>query len=302
MEMVLVYKSRGLNMKYLENAFKFLGKFYLLLLPLFIAIAIPAIISGSGSVAMSNQITEFMMPMQQDPTLFESSAFWVGLLDVMKPFLIKIGIASVISFVLMLIIMPATYGMVNKALATGNADLSDFVPELKNNFLKYIIYGLASIAVSLVVVIAIGIIVGICVAALYAAKALGIILIVIFSMALIVFLFAFSYLIVLWFPAMVADDLGVFDALKKSISVVKPYFWPMVGITLLIGIGGGVAGGALSMASTIPVVGPLLSSIPSVLIQFIMIIFYFEVYRDKTGKNDYMMEEGPALETPGDYL
>lgn len=289
-------------MKYLENAFKFLGRFYLLLLPLFFATAIPAIISNSATLAMSDQITEYTKSLQQDPTMYGDMAFWWGLLDVLKPFFASLGIASAISFVLMLIIMPATYGMVNKALATGNADLSDFVPELKSNLLKYIIYGLASIAVSLVILIAIGIMVAICVAAMAASKALGIILIVIFSMALIVFLFAFSYLIVLWFPAMVADDLSAFTALKKSISVVKPYFWPMVGISLLIGIGGGVAGSALSMASRIPVAGPLLSSIPSVLIQFIMIIFYFEVYRDKTGKNDYMMEEGPAPETPGDYL
>lgn len=289
-------------MKYLEKAFKFIGKFYLLLLPLFFAIAIPAIISTSGALAMSNQITEYMMSVQQDPTLAGNSAYWLGLIDVLKPFLVNIAIANLVSFVLSLLVMPATYGMVNKALATGNASLSDFVPELKNNFLKYIIFGLASIALSVVIIIAIAIIVAICTVAIYAAKALGIILIVIFSMALIVFLFAISFLIALWFPAMVADDLGVFDAFKKSISVVKTYFWPMVGITLLVTIGGGIAGSALGMASYIPVVGPLLTSIPSVLIQFILIVFYFEVYRDKTGKNDYMLEEGPEPETPGDYL
>lgn len=289
-------------MKYLENAFKFIGKFYLLLLPLFFAIAIPAIISTSGALAMSNQITEYMMPMQQDPTLVGDAAYWLGLLDVLKPFLINIAIANLVSLVLSLIVLPATYGMVNKALATGNASLSDFVPELKNNFLKYILYGLASIGLSVAIIIVIGILAIVCAVALSAAKALGIILIVILSMALIVFLFAISFLIALWFPAMVADDLGVFDALKKSISVVKTYFWPMVGITLLIMLGGGVAGSALGMASYIPVVGPLLTSIPSVLIQFILIVFYFEVYRDKTGKNDYMLEEGPEPETPGDYL
>lgn len=289
-------------MKYLENAFKFLGKFYLLLIPLFFAIGIPTIISGSGSIAMSNQITEYMNLLQQDPEMLYDSSYWWGLLDVLKPFLISMAIANVVSLVLSLIVMPATYGMVNKALATGNADLSDFVPELKKNFLKYIIYWLASIILSIVITIVIGIIVGVCAVGMAAAKALGIILIVILSMAFIVGFFALMVLILLWFPAMVADDLGVFEALKKSISVVKTYFWPILGITLLIMIGGGVAGSALGAAMYIPVVGPLLVSIPSVIIQFLTIVFYFEVYRDKTGKNDYMMEEGPAPETPGDYL
>jgi hypothetical protein len=289
-------------MKYLENAFKFLGKFYLLLIPLFFAIAIPTIISTSGALAMSQQITEYMMSMQQDPTLAGNAAYWLGLLDVLKPFLVNITIANLVSFVLSIIVMPATYGMVNKALATGNASLSDFVPELKNNFLKYIIYGLATIALYIVIAIVIGIIVVVCAVALSAAKALGIILTVILSMAFIVGFFALMVLILLWYPAMVADNLGAFEAFKKSISVVKTYFWPTLGITLLVILGGGVAGSILGMATYIPVVGPLITSIPSVLVQFILIVFYFEVYRDKTGKNDYMMEEGPAPETPGDYL
>jgi hypothetical protein len=295
------YDSRGSNMKYLENAFKFLVKYYLLAIPLFIAIAIPAIIAGSGSAELAAQIQELQKSMLSDPEMMQDPACLLQLYSTLAPMLAASGIAGAISFILMLIIKPATYGMVNKALETGNADLSDFGPEMKNNFPKYILFGLATAGLYIGIFIAAIIVFAVFAALMAASKAVGIILMVLFSMAFIVFLIAFSILTYLWFPAMVSDNLGVFDGLKKSISVVKGYFWPIIGISLLVGIGSGVAGGIVGAAGNIAVVGPLLTSIVTVAVEFVMIVFAFEVYRDKTGKCDYM-DEGTIMDTPGDYL
>lgn len=288
-------------MKYLENAFKFLGKYYLLLIPLFAAIAIPAIINGPNANSMMKQVEEIGKAIESDPTLAQNPAALLALYSSLASSYAALGIGSLLALILSIIVRPATYGMVNKALATGNADLNDFVPEMKSNIVKYILFGLASLVLYFGIGIAVVILIGICIALMAVSVPLGVVLIILLALALVAGIFAFSVLISLWFPAMVSDDLGVFDALKKSISVAKSYFWPILGISLLIGIGSMIAGGILSVFGRIAVIGPIFASVATVLAEFIMIVFLFEVYRDKTGKNEYMNED-VITETPGDYL
>jgi len=288
-------------MKYLENAFKFLGKFFLLLIPLFVATAIPSIISGPSNNTLQAQLNEIRNALIKDPTMIQSTSDFFelyGTLASALPFMLLVGLISII---LGLIARPATYGMVNKALDTGNADLSDFLPELGNNIGKYILMVLASIGIYLGIGIAAAIIFAIFVGLMAVSKVLGIVLMILFAIALIIGLLVFSYLTVLWFPAMVSDNLGVFDGLKKSISVAKSYFWPIVGISILVAIGSGIVSAILGLFQNIPVIGPILLSAFAVLVEFIMIVFYFEVYRDKTGKNDDMNGD-LSFEVPGDYL
>ena len=289
-------------MKYLENAFKFLGKYYLLLIPLFISVAIPAILNGPSSNAMMDQLNEIQNSLKANPSLAQNPNDLLALYSTMASSYAALGIGSFIALILSIVVMPATYGMVNKALATGNADLSDFVPEMKNNIVKYIVFGLVSLVLYFGIGIAVAIIVAICIALMAVSVPLGVIAIILFAFALTAGIYAFTRLILFWFPAMVCDNLGVFDALKKSISVGKSYFWPVVGISLLISIGSSIAAGIVNgIFGRIAIIGPTILSVAPVLAQFILIVFTFEVYRDKTGKNEYINED-LISETPGDYL
>lgn len=289
-------------MKYLENAFKFLGKYYLLLIPLFISVVIPAILNGPSNNAMMEQLNEIQNAIKTDPSLSQNPNELLALYGTLASSYAALGIGSLLALVLSIVVMPATYGMVNKALATGNADLSDFVPEMKNNIVKYILFGLVSLVLYFGIGIAVAIIVGICIALMAVSVPLGVIAIILFAFALAAGIYAFTRLILFWFPAMVCDNLGVIDALKKSISVGKSYFWPVVGISLLISIGSGIATGIVNgIFGRIAVIGPTIVSVAPVLAQFILIVFLFEVYRDKTGKNGSVNED-LISETPGDYL
>lgn len=289
-------------MKYLENAFNFLGKYFLLLIPLFISVAIPAIFSASGTSAYTEQALEIQNAIMKDPTLVQNPSDFLELYSTLFSSFGVMGIGSLIALVFSIVVVPATYGMVNKALVTGNADLSDFIPEMKNNIVKYILFMLATFVLYFGIVIAIAIIVGICIVLMTVSVPLGVIAIILASLGLLIGIFVFTRLIIFWFPAMVCDDLGVVDALKKSISVGKSYFWPVLGITLLITLGSYIAGGIIgAIIGGITIVGPAIASFVSALAEFIMIVFAIEVYRDKTGKNEYM-NENLITETPGDYL
>ncbi|WP_010248387.1 DUF7847 domain-containing protein [Acetivibrio cellulolyticus] len=287
-------------MKYLEKAFNFFGKYYLLAIPLFIAIVIPSIIGVA--LGLPQKTKELSDLITQNPAMFQSNPWeYMGVSQSLFPIY---GIMSVASFILMIIAYPSTYGMVSKALSTGNADLGDFLPELKKNIGKYILYGLSLLAIYFGIGIAATILFVILGVVTVASRVIGILLIVLFVLAFIAFLLAFAFLTALWFASMVDDGLGVVDGFKKSFSVAKSYFWSIVGISLLVWIGSAFGGGILSgIFSFIPVISYTFSSGVSALAQFILIVFYFEVYRDKTGKNDYMVEnQNPISETPGDYL
>lgn len=288
-------------MKYLENAFKFLGKFYLLLIPLFISVAIPNIISGPSNNSFSAQFEEIMKTIATDPTIAQDSTALLNLFSTLNTSMPLALLGGGIAFILGLIVKPATYGMVNKALETGNADLNDFVPEMKNNIAKYILFGLVSIGIYMGITIVAIVIFAVIIALMVKSTGLGVLLLFLFVIALMIGIFVFSYLTFLWFPAMISDDLGVFDGFKRSISVAKSYFWPIVGISLLITMGASVASLILGIFGGIPVIGPAIISLVAVVVEFIMIVFAFEVYRDKTGKNEYINEDLP-YEAPGDYL
>lgn len=294
-------------MKYLEDAFKFFGKHFMLALPFIIALILPNIIAGSyNAQEMTERLNEYNEAIASGNMLPEE--IFGMLFEIMQPFFVLMGISIIVTFVLTVLVTPPTYGMINKALATGDASLNDFFSEFGKNFLKFFIYGIASILVWLVVSVIFSVIGGLfalVIAALNgvgtAAMVLGVVVGILIAIVLIFLMMVFGFLLSYWFPAMVVDDLPVFTALKKSIEVAKSYFWPTVGISLLISIGGGTAASVISMSlQTIPVVGVVLGSIPSAIAQFITIVFLMMVYRDKTGKNE--IQDDNVSDLPNEFI
>lgn len=278
-------------MKYLENAFKFFGKYLLLSIPLLILVTIPNVIQGSTDrdtvTEMSNQIENLSLKVIRGELTSED--FLIMTLDILKPLFMLMIIAQIVSLVLRLIIIPSTYGVVNKALKEGYAGFDDFLPQLGNNLLKYIIYGIANFVLWLIISIIIAIIAALI---LFLFIGLGqisgplvgfaIVISVLLGVVIVLGIIAVCYFTIYWFPAMVAEDLGVISALKKSIEVSKSYFWPTVGITLLISFMGWVVSVSVAFPlGLIPYMGVVVSSIPTAIAQFLTIVFLMLVYRDK---------------------
>jgi len=269
------------SMKYLENAVKFFGKFYILAIPLLVLNALPALIQGGVTINVISTFTRFFESYNITKGFQDPGAF----LHMIPGILSFVVSASILAVVLQLVAEPATYGMVNKALQVGWADLNDLIPAIKQNFVKYLLYWVGIIVVSAVFGIAATIVFIILILLTMAIKWFGVILIVLAALAFIIAGVILYTLISLWFPAMVIDDMDVMSALKQSVEIVKSTFWTILGIRILLVVIGGIASSIVgAFVGWIPVIGTIITSVIPTVVNFILIVFFLEIYRDRTGK------------------
>lgn len=283
-------------MRHLENAFKFTFKNFLLTLPLLISLAIPALIAGVGSMGILMNNGDFISKFQR---MMEDMQYG-GILDYndlfagmnLGAFFVSLLVSGLLSFVFMILVRPATYGLINLHYETGNAKLNDFTKCMSKYIGRFVLYGLLhiAIAIGLIIVFTILMVIGGIVASI--STPLGVILIILFVLATIVGAIALYTYMNLWFPAVCVEDSDIIQGLKNSFRYVKGSFWPILGITLLITICGSIAGSILGgIIGLIPIVGNIVAPIISGLAEFILMVYYFEVYREKTGR--YTIPEPP---------
>ncbi|QNU68546.1 hypothetical protein EHE19_009170 [Ruminiclostridium herbifermentans] len=271
-------------MRYLENAFKFTLNNFLLAIPLLISMAIPSLIIKIGTAGftakLAQKYTEIFMSVLRGEYLDISANFFDELISM--PMIICVTIGGFLLLLFSILIYPATYGLINKKYETGNATLSDFTQCMSKYIGRYIQFGLLSIAISigLVLVLVILVVIASVIAALVSTIA-GILLMLLFYFAFIVGNIALGIYMILWFPAVCVEDSGIIEGLKNSFKTVNGSFWPILGITILISLGGGIAGSILGI---FPFVGVVISSVISRLANFVLIVYYFEIYRAKTGR------------------
>lgn len=171
-------------------------------------------------------------------------------------------VASVVSFGLSLVfvfVLPffqgGIVGMADEAL-DGSTSLERFLDDGKANYVSLLGAYLALVAVNF----AVGIVA--LFAALFGGLALfadggdGPSLAVIAIVGVIVALLVLAYLVVVFFvqfygQAIVVDDLGAIDGFRRSYTVVRRHLVSTLGYSVLVGVLGGVGGGAFAVASTL---------------------------------------------------
>lgn len=263
-------------MNYLVSAVKFSIKNWMLILPLFILMALAALIGGVGSALSLGTITSLMNTGNYtDPS---------AIIAMLPAIFAAVAGGGVVSFLAPFIYQPATYGMVNKSLETGNAGLNDLGAAISGNFVKYLLYLVGQIIVYLACGIATFLLVLLLSLITSILGAIGVVLMVIVIIALVLFFLALGVLLSMWFAAMVVDGLDVVAAAKKSIEVVKSCFWTVFGITILVGVAAAIVGGILSFLNMIPLIGPIIYSVVPAAQAFVMIVFGLTLYREKTGR------------------
>jgi hypothetical protein len=281
-------------MRDLENAFKFTFKNFLIALPLLISMAIPSLIMNVGTMGFSFNFIQKYQQLMQDMMYNQNADYSMSFLndffaDLISPkMIISIIVASLLSIIFAIIVYPATYGMINKKYETGEATLSDFIPCMSKYIGRYVQFALLSLAIGIglsLVLLILGGIAGVIMATVNVA--VGILLLVLFILAYIVGAIALGVYMYLWFPAVCVENTGIIEGLKNSFRKVKGSFWSLFGITILITLGGSIAGGILGW---VPLIGSVVQSVISSLVTFVNIVFYFEVYRNKTGR--YTIPEG----------
>ena len=191
---------------------------------------------------------------------------------------------SIIAFLSNFISVPATYGLVNKGLDTGNAGLNDIGSAISQNFVKYIMWFVGYLVLGLALTIAFFIVMLLLSLILSLLGNFGAILLLLIGLAIIIAIIVFYVLMSLWFSAMVVDNLDIIAAAKKSIEIVKGSFWTVLGITLLVAIACGIVGLILGLFDRIYFLGPIIATIAPTARTFIMTVFLLMVYREKTGR------------------
>ena len=275
-------------MRYLEIAFKFTFKNFIITLPLLIAMAIPSMDKGVGSLGflfnMKNFEQIFEQMLDNSGTFVPSYDMFVGLYG--PTMIISMIVSTFLTLVLSILVYPATYGMINKKYETGTSTLSDITASMTKYIGRYVLYGLLSIAlwigltVAYLILVAIGVVVVTAV-----SNVAGAILLVLFTLAFIAACIAFGVYTSLWFPAVCVENSDIITGLKNSFRYVSGSFWKILGISILISIFGTIAGSIVGLVvGWIPIIGGAVSSIVSNLAQFITIVFFFEIYREKSGK------------------
>ncbi|HHV95418.1 MAG TPA: hypothetical protein GXX37_02915 [Clostridiaceae bacterium] len=266
-------------MRYLERAINFITRYYILAIPLFISTVFAALL-GSSTSGLLGIIRSFINEMRFENYYFTEPFSFVKLIAAS---IISSGL-GLINLILRLVVNPATYGMINKALDDGYASIYDFMPQLKNNFAKYLVYWLGNIVVWIITVLCIGIVtlLGALIIALAKWTVMRILFIV-FIFALFIIAFVFIEInMTLWFPAMLVDHLDVISALKRSFSIVKKNFWMILGISLLVSLVASLANLILSIFGIIPLFGSIILSIIPTISTFLMMVFYLMFYKDQS--------------------
>jgi len=264
-------------MKYLSNAINFAVRNWTLIIPLFVLTALASLIKGAGTAVSFATLLSLLNPNNYMNIESILNMIWV--------FLAAVTGSSIVSFIVQFIHQPATYGLVHKGLETGNVSLNDIGAAISGNFVKYIMYFLGNLIVSVVIGLAAFVILLIMSLFTTVLKAFGVILTVLVILALFIFLIAFDIFISLWFTAMVVDGFDLVNAFKKSVEIVKSCFWIVLGVTLLVTVAARLVSFILSFLNFVPLIGPvILSVIPSIQM-FVMIIFRLMIYRDKTGRD-----------------
>lgn len=264
-------------MNYLVNAVKYSIKNWMLIIPLFVLTALAALIGGAGSALSLGTITSLANV---------SNYTDAGALFALVPTLLASAVGGgIVAFIAPFIYQPATYGLVNKSLETGNASINDVGAAISTNFVKYIMYMVGQIVVWLVCGIPAFLLVLLCFWITSAIGGIGAVLLVIIMLAIILFFIVLGVLLSMWFAAMVIDGLDVVAAAKKSIEVVKGSFWIVLGITLLVGIGASIASAIIgAIVGWIPFIGRIIAAVVPAAQAFIMVVFSMMLYREKTGR------------------
>lgn len=277
-------------MRFLENSFKFLGKNIVFVIPLFIVNLVQTFLFTS--IMDIDKLQDILKLLKSaNPNSVEEAQ---RMQDLLMQFRASQSILIIV-YILFLLVLPATYGIINRIYSNGRAGFGDFFIEMKNNILKFFLYCLALtvffIGISLVAVIVI-LILGLIAQTSPIAGLLISIIMVVLAFILAFFLVNVT---IMGFVVVVTDKEGAFSGISQAISTIKLCFWPVVGITILMGI-------LLSVASSTIMFTPLgkIDELAAVILaalttvyMFVLIVFNFEIYRFAMDKNVQTVDQIP---------
>ena len=225
------------------------------------------------------QFEKIINEMNANPNFIPGVDFFVDMYGM--PFIICMIISLALSLVLAIVFNPAVYGMVSKRLGTGSASLKDVMPNMSKFVGRYVLFLLMNIAFVLAFSIVFGIFIALSFLLMMSVLPLGIMLMLLLFLGFFFLLLIYSAVSGMWFPAVCTEDCGIFAGLKYCFKALKGTFWRVFGVMLLVSLCTGIAS---AFFSWIPVLGSMAGGGISALSSFVLIVYYFQVYRARTGR------------------
>ncbi len=203
-----------------------------------------------------------------------------------RDFILASVLVAVMGLLMNFIAVPATFGMIKENLEQGEKlDFSRIFPNAGRYFGKYLLYRIGKLALWIfLVLLSILVIALVALVGTRVDEGLAVLLVMLIGMAFILLAAVLHLIFKLWFPAMVLEDLGVFEGLKEAFRKSKVCFWPLFAGFLGIRITAWITNMFVNMLiGEVAYLTSFINNIIPTVATVTLLIFYMLIYR-KTQK------------------
>ena len=274
-------------MNYIKESFNKLRSNWVIILPLYLSRAIPALLGVFIFAEMSGSFLDVIdtdQLIENQDMILNFQDLWDDLYGPTMEFLRLSALVTFFGVIMNVIMESATFGMIRNQLIDGEKpEFYHLFREFKKYGLKYILYRISKLALCIFFGIIFSI-VSIAVIFLGSRVDEGVAVILFF----LIFLaggiagIALHILLKLWFPAMVVRGLGVMDGLKEAFSSGKVVFWSVLGAFLVLNLLGWFMNLFVGVGvSEFLIADPILINIIPAVISVILIYVYMLIIIDQ---------------------
>lgn len=264
------------KMNTLSRAIDLLRKHWMILVPTFLALLIPALLVRTNT----NNVAEILREFSDNYQYYAQNS--EALSELFAGVKTGVGTGGVLSTILNFAAVPMTAGLLRRVLEDQPAGFSEFAVALSENIITYLkhVLGLILFGISIGIIALVYFLILMIVVFSGNTINLGVLLfgMLFFMIALMIV----GVFLTFWFAAMVLEDYTLFAAVKRSFSLVGKCFWKVVGVTLLIQISLAILTGIAAGFVAVPLIGPLLSSAVAAVGSVLMMTFAFVLYKEQT--------------------
>jgi len=177
-------------------------------------------------ILFPKDLSQFNNP---DPATFNFVAYGI--------IMMKMLLASFIMFLLGLLFLAGYGNMISEAVIQGETSIASFLPGLQKFFVRILLAMLllAAFAIGFSIVLSLIIILFTVFLAINGSTSIYIASIISTSISLILVVFS-SPFIMLWYPSIFIDNLGVIQGLKSGAKVGVKNYWKLILVMVILGI------------------------------------------------------------------
>lgn len=264
------------KMNTLSKAIDLLRKHWMILIPTFLALLIPALLVRTNT----NNVVEILREFSDNYQYYAQNS--EALSELFAGIKTGVGTGGILSTILNFAAVPMTAGLLRRVLEDQPAGFGEFAMSLSENIITYlkhvlglILFGISIGIISLIYFLILLVVV-------FSGNSINLGVLLFGTLFFMIALMVVGVFLTFWFAAMVLEDYTLFAAVKRSFTLVGKCFWKIVGVTLLIQISLAILTGIAGGFAGIPLVGPLLSSAVAATGSVLMMTFAFVLYKEQT--------------------